>query len=87
MNKKSESNADKYSYERVLSAFTDEMRKRFEQKDAGGWVGWCDFGWRDEMAERMRWKTEAIEAAPGDAKHYMDIANFALFIWFIDHQP
>lgn len=66
----------------AVAAFSHEMREKllFKASAAGGtWWGWDSEQFRDRFVELLLMH---VAKATRDDKQWIDVANFALFLWW-----
>jgi hypothetical protein len=66
-------------FEKVVGQFSQAMQKKLEKKARQGWSGW-DVMERGDAIKRLREHLDRVEA--GEVGQAVDVANFAMFIWY-----
>ena len=70
----------------LVSDFSDAMRRKLHQKRHQDWSGWDDPDERDALIAKLR--SHVVRASSSDeipdGKQWIDVANFAAFLWWID---
>ena len=70
---------DKTELRRLVTEFSSEMRSKLAAKADAGWCGWNAMNLPDSVLEEKLFAHAA--RAMRDPKQWVDVANFAAFLW------
>lgn len=66
----------------LVREFSSEMREKLLAKADAGWGGWDIKIYKKTLEEKL--VHHLVRALKGDAKQWVDVANFAAFLWYLE---
>lgn len=79
---KSSKQLEEITVRQLVREFSREMREKLLVKTGDGWSGWNTEGFQPACREGLA--IHLVRALDGDAAQWVDVANFAAFLWWME---